>query len=167
MKGYVIYDPSSGEILSTTTIDEDAQLGSDNGEGITYPLPTDESYILFSTDGGDDAEDDTYYYDDLYKVDLTTLTIVPKTYIDTPLTLSTTVNVPVVIAGLPDCTAEYAVTPPEPIDTEELASETYIASDDITDGTLNLTVDLAGSYTIVLTSPIYLPTIIELTVEND
>ncbi len=142
MKGYVIYDPATGEILSTTVISEDAQLGEGDGEGIAYPLPTGESYVLL------DEEDDTEISDEFYKVDLTTLEIEPKTYITSTTSITAAENALATITGLPDCTATFS-------DGTSL---------EIADGELSVSCDLEGEQMVYLTSPIYLPTTVTFTV---
>ncbi len=83
-----------------------------------------------------------------YKVNLSTLEAELKTNIPAPATLTTTVNTPVSITGLP----ESSVT---------VNGGDAVA---ITDGTLAFTTDLAGDYTLVFTSPIYLDTTTVITV---
>ncbi len=142
MKGYVIYDPATGEILSTATVSTGAQLGAGDGTGVTYPLPTNESYVLM------DEDDDTEIEPELYKVDLSTLEIVPRTMITTTTDITAQANNLATITGLPDCTAEFS-------------DDTSL---EITDGELSISCDLEGEQMIYLTSPIYLPTAVTFTV---
>lgn len=107
---------------------------------------------------------DDIYDPEQYYVDLTSLTPVARTAITANTALSTPVSVAATLSGLPNCTVQYfqgvntegSATAPPPI----------LATDSVTDGVLNVSSDLAGEYSIVLTAPTYLDTTVVLTVQE-
>lgn len=142
MKGYVIYDPASGAIQSTVTISDEVQLGEGDGTSVSFPLPTGVSYVL--QDETSDDEIDSEYY----KVDLTTLEIVPKTLVSGIANITAQVDAVATITGLPSCTAAFS-------------DDTTV---EISDGELEVSCDLAGTQSISITSPLYLPAVVTFTV---
>ncbi len=150
MTTYVVYSPTNGEILYTV------ERSDTSAGGIVFPEPSG-SYI--TTDMLFDA-------DVQYRVNLTTLAIEEKPYIDVLTAITSVTDSPATISNLPDCTAEYREASPNIGQIPRFFSTDPIATDDITDGVLNLTVDLAGEYYVILTSTIYLTTTIVLTVED-
>ncbi len=109
-------------------------------------------------------EVDGLYNPAQYYVDLNTLTPVPKTAVTATTTLTANTDVTATLSGLPDCDVKYysgttdegGVNPPNEV----------IATDTVSDGQLNVSSDLAGEYSIVLSAPTFLDTTVVLTVED-
>ncbi len=109
-------------------------------------------------------ETDALYNPAEYYIDLTTLTPTAKTAITSNTAITATVSTAVSITGLPDCTATYY--PGTISEGSPIAPSDAIATDSVTDGQLDISADLAGDYSIVLTAPTYLDTTVLLTVQD-
>ncbi len=101
-------------------------------------------------------------------VDVATQTVVPMTPVTATTTLSADTDEVVSLTGLPDCTVKYYLghyTVPI-ILTPEAGLQEAIAEDTVSDGQLDISSDLAGEYTIILSAPTFLDTNVLLTVED-
>ncbi len=109
-------------------------------------------------------ETDGLYNPAEYYVDLVNLVPVAKTPITSNTAITANVSTATALTGLPECDATYyAGTLSE--GSPAVPSEA-IATDSITDGELDVSADLAGDYSIVLTAPTYLDTTVLLTVQD-
>ncbi len=139
---------TDGQIVSTGRIDEDLISMLDTGSS-TLLVTTDE--VIFG---------ESY-------VDVTTQTVEPMVPVTAVTTLNADTDSVVSLTNLPDCTAEYYLgdyIEPNIVTIED--TEIPIASDTISDGQLDISADLAGEYTIMLSSPISLKSKVLLTVED-
>ena len=134
----ILYSKVDGEILMTTTSNRPISDMPSIDE-------TTEGYISYVPDDNTPQAVLALNY-----IDLTTLMPVDKAPVTSTTAASTTVSVPSVITGLPECTATFS-------DGTSLS---------ITDGELSVSVDLAGEQEIEFTSPISLPTTFTLTVTD-
>ena len=139
---------SDGEIVNTGRIDENR----------TSLVEDDNSTLLITSEKVIFGQD---------YVDVSTQTVLPMSAVTATTTLSADTDAVVSLTGLPDCTVNYYlgeyVTPLIPTleDTQE-----PIATDSVTDGQLDISADLAGTYSIVLTAPTSLDTVVTFTVED-
>ncbi len=109
-------------------------------------------------------EVDGIYDPRLYYVDLTTLAPSPKTAITSSTSITTSTNVAATLSGLPDCDVAYYAGN---LDEDALnISMEQLATDTVSDGQLNVSSDLAGVYSIILSAPTFLDTTVVLTVED-
>ncbi len=136
---------AEGEIVSSGRTSE-GSIGELAEDGLTLLVTADEVNV------GQD------YFD------VTTQTVLPMTAITTTTELSADTNAVVTLSGLPDCTATYYLGAynPEPLDTPNI----IINTDTVADGQLDISADLAGTYTIVLTAPTSLESVVTFTVED-
>ena len=100
------------------------------------------------------------------KIELySTPAIVAKTVIGVPTTLTTSVNTTLSITGVPSTVSVVATLGDELTGIKENGNpDNGYELTSIPDGTLEFTTDLAGDYTLVFTSPIYLETTTVITV---
>ncbi len=144
---YCVYD-SDGAVTKTGRTDNSTTSLIDL-DGGTLLVTTDEVFL------GQDY------------VDVATETVLPMTHVTATATLSADTDEVVSLTGLPDCTVNYYlgdyVTPLIPTleDTQE-----PIATDTVTDGQLDISADLAGVYTIMLSASTSLESIVTFTVED-
>jgi len=103
-----------------------------------------------------------------YRIDLSsTPTIVAKTSILVPSSNTTAVNTAVTFTGIPSTVSVNVSSELIPTVDNDEASDFEHNSDDtveITDGELTFTTDLTGTYILLFTSPLYLPTNTTITV---
>ncbi len=150
----MIYLPynSIGEILQTTSSPLTGR------ESVYTALLPDAIGTLSTTD--DSISDETS------RVDLSsTPTIVDKIAVAVPSSATTTVNTAVTFTGIPSTVSVNVSS--ELVPAEGDGSVIAYNDDDaveITDGTLDFTTDLSGTYTLVFTSPLYLDTTTVITV---
>ena len=139
---------TDGEIVSTGRIDENSTGLVENNTSTL--LVTSEEVVL----------GESY-------VDVATQTVLPMASVTATTALSADTNEVVSLTGLPNCTVNYYlgeyVTPliPTPEDTQE-----PIATDTVSDGQLDISSDLAGVYTIMLSAPTSLESVVTFTVED-
>jgi len=135
---YAVYDTSTGVINQIR-----------NSFGSSIVVDSSESYI----------EVDDTISDGTYRIDLSTQTPELKTDFPVATTYATTVNTTLSFTGIPtDAQVEYAA--------EDGSTTSELIYLDISDGTLDFTTDLAGTYTLVFTSPLYLGVTTVITVTD-
>ena len=140
----ITYEPD-GSIISS---------GQTNGSLADVTASTEELTI----------EADGIYNPAEYYVDLVNLVPVAKTPITSNTAITANVSTATALTGLPECDATYyagTLSEGSPVVPSEA-----IATDSITDGELDVSADLAGDYSIVLTAPTYLDTTVLLTVQD-
>ncbi len=100
-------------------------------------------------------------------VDVATETVLPMTSVTATTTLSADIDEVVSLTGLPNCTVNYYLgvyVIPEIPTTESIQEP--IATDTVSDGQLDISSDLAGVYTIMLSAPTSLESVVTFTVED-
>ncbi len=139
---------SDGQIVRTGRIDENSTGLVENSTSTL--LVTSEKVVL----------GESY-------VDVATQTVLPMASVTATTALSADTNEVVSLTGLPNCTVNYylgeysAPLIPTPEDTQE-----PIATDTVSDGQLDISSDLAGVYTITLSAPTSLESVVTFTVED-
>ena len=133
---YLVYDIKGMIIQKSTSLNET------KGDLLVSIVPEASGYVT-TTD--DSVEPQTH------RINLTTLQPEPKTNIPVSSQQSSQINTSLLITGLPEC---------------EVAFDEDSGPLDISDGTLDFTTDLAGEYSLVFTSPLYLDTTTVITVTD-
>ncbi len=139
---FAVYKSSTGEITQLRTTPNSSVI-----------VDSSEAYI----------EVDDTISDATYKIDLSTLTAELKTAMTIASTLTTPVNSTLSITGIPLDTTVAVFNEVEELGVTEVIEFIELEVDD---GTLDFTADLAGDYTLVFTSPLYLETTTVITVTD-
>lgn len=131
----------------------------DTATGVITQIRTSISTNIIVGTGEDYVSVDSNVNDVDYLIDLNTLLPIAKTAYPVSTALSAQVNTALSIQNIPNGRVYSTFKEDGDVDVEV----TYI---DINDGTLDFTTDLAGVYTLVFTSPLYLATTAVITVTD-
>lgn len=133
---FAVYETTTGVITQIRT-----------SPNTTIIVPSGQDYVAVNSNVDDVS----------YLIDLNTLLPVAKTAYPVSTALSTTVGTTLSLTNLPNGTISSTFK-------EGVPDEVNLTYVDITDGTLDFTTDLSGTYTLVFTSPLYLATTTVITV---